>query len=122
MAVLVVVLAVVSAVVFSVKRRTQKRKSVIVDEWIKALQAKQAEAKEMGSAPAVIEGVTMAPPAPAAAVVVKEKESTPAQDPTPGFDQDMLTEMRQGPYGSMHRAQRIQRGVRFSVQANHGPR
>ena len=114
MAVLVVVLTVISAVVFSVKRRTQKRKSIIVDEWIKALEAKQAEAKEMGSAPAVIDGVTMAPPA-----VINEK---PAQDPTPGLDQDTLTEMRKGPYGSMHRAERIQRGVRFSVQANHGPR
>ena len=114
MGVLVVVLAIISAVVFSMKRRTQKRKSVIVDEWIKALEAKQAEAKEAGAAPAVIEGVTLAPP-----VVIAEK---PTQNSTPDLDQDMLSELRKGPYGSMHRAERIQKAVRFSVQANHGPR
>ena len=113
MAVLVIVLAIISAVIFAVKRRTQKRRSQVLDSWIKALEGKQAEAKQTGAAPAVIEGVTMAPPE-----VTEEK---PAQEAKAGLDQDTLTEMRKGPYGSMHRAERIQRGVRFSVQANHGP-
>ena len=114
MAVLVVVLAVISAIIFAMKRRTQKRKSVVVDEWIRALEEKQAEAKATGAVPAEIEGVTLAPPE-----VTEEK---PTQQPASGLDEDMLNQMRKGPYGSMHRAERIQRPVRFSVQANHGPR
>jgi hypothetical protein len=110
--VLAVVLTIISAIVFSVKRR-KHRKSEVLDSWIKALEEKQAQAKEMGSAPAVIEGVTMAPPE--AAVERPKRESRP------GLDEEMLNEMRKGPYGSVHRAQRIQRGVRFSVHADHGP-
>jgi cell division protein FtsN len=111
-AVLAVVLAIISAIVFSVKRRTH-RKSEVLDSWIKALEEKQAEAKEMGSAPAVIEGVTMAPP--------QVMEGQQKRESRPGLDEEMLNEMRKGPYGSVHRAQRIQRGVRFSVHADHGP-
>jgi hypothetical protein len=110
--VLAVVLAIISAVVFSVKRRTH-RKSQVLDSWIKALEEKQSQAKEMGSAPAVIEGVTMAPPQ-----VTQERQK---RESRPGLDEEMLNEMRKGPYGSVHRAQRIQRGVRFSVHADHGP-
>ena len=111
-AVLTVILAIISAVVFSVRRRTH-RKSEVLDSWIKALEEKQAQAKETGSAPAVIEGVTMAPPQ------VTEMEQN--RQSRPGLDEEMLNEMRKGPYGSVHRAQRIQRGVRFSVHADHGP-
>ena len=109
---LAVVLTIISVIVFSVKRRTH-RKSEVLDSWIKALEEKQAEAKEMGSAPAVIEGVTMVPPP------VAEKQQK--RESRPGLDEEMLNEMRKGPYGSVHRAQRIQRGVRFSVHADHGP-
>jgi hypothetical protein len=104
----------VSAVVFSVKRRTTKRKSQVLDSWIKALEEKQAEAKATGSPPAVIEGVTMVSP--------EVTEERPNRVSNPGLDREMLNEITKGPYGSVHRAQRIQRGVRFSVQANHGPR
>ena len=114
MGVLTLVLAAVSAVVFSMKRRRQKRKSQVIDSWIKALQEKQAEAKEAGAAPAVIEGVPMAP-----LQVTAERQR---QEPTQALDQDMLNEMRKGPYETLHRAERIQREIRFSVQANHGPR
>jgi hypothetical protein len=108
-AVLAIVLAIISAVVFAVRRRTH-RKSEVLDSWIKALEEKQAQAREMGSSPAVIEGVTMAPP-----------EEQQKRQSRPGLDEEMLNEMRKGPYGSVHRAQRIQRAVRFSVHADHGP-
>ena len=111
-AVLAVILATISAIVFSVRRRTH-RKSEVLDSWIKALEEKQAQAKETGSDPAVIEGVTMAPPQ-----VTKMEQKRQSR---PGLDEEMLNEMRKGPYGSVHRAQRIQRGVRFSVHADHGP-
>jgi len=111
-AVLAVVLAIISAVVFAVKRRTH-RKSEVLDSWIKALEEKQAQAKETGCAPDVIEGVTMAPP--------QLTEMEQKRQSRPGLDEEMLNEMRKGPYGSVHRAQRIQRGVRFSVHADHGP-
>jgi hypothetical protein len=111
-AVLAAVLAIISAIVFGVKRR-KHRKSEILDSWIKALEEKQAEAKEMGSAPTVIEGVTITPPP--ATKWQQKRESRP------GLDEEMLNEMRKGPYGSVHRAQRIQRAVRFSVHADHGP-
>jgi hypothetical protein len=111
--VLIVVLAIISAVVWGVKRRTAQRKSQVLDSWIKALEEKQAEAKAAGSAPAVIDGVTLVPP--------KATEEGPMRESKPGLDQDMLNEITKGPYGSIHRAERIQRGVRFSVQANHGP-
>jgi hypothetical protein len=111
--VLVIVLAIVSAIVWSVKRRTSQRKSQVLDSWIKALEEKQAAAKATGADPTVIEGVTIVP--------LKVTEERQVQEPKPGLDQEMLNEISKGPYGSMHRAQRIQRGVRFSVQANHGP-
>jgi hypothetical protein len=110
--VLAVVLAIISAIVFSMKRRTH-RKSEVLDSWIKALEEKQVQAKETGSAPAVIEGVTMAPP--------QAAEGWQKRESRPGLDEEMLNEMRKGPYGSVHRAQRIRRGVRFSVHADHGP-
>lgn len=109
---LVVVLAIISAVVYSFKRR-KNRKSQVVDAWIKALEEKQAEAKAKGSPPAVIEGVTMVPP--------EATEQKQQRQSKPSLDEDMLDEMRKGPYGSMHRAERIKRVIRFSVQANHGP-
>lgn len=110
---LFVVLAIISAVIWRVKQRTAKRKSQVLDSWIKALEEKQAEAKAVGAAPTVIEGVTIVPPKPI--------EESQMQEPKPGLDQDILNQITRGPYGSVHRAQRIQRGVRFSVQANHGP-
>jgi hypothetical protein len=112
--VLFVVLAIISAVVWKVKQRTAKRKSQVLDSWIKALEEKQAEARSAGTAPTVIEGVTIVPP--------KPTEESQMHEPNRGLDQDMLNQITKGPYGSVHRAQRIQRGVRFSVQADHGPR
>jgi hypothetical protein len=111
--VLFVVLAIISAVIWKVKQRTAKRKSQVLDSWIKALEEKQEEAKAAGATPTVIEGVTIVPPKPI--------EESHMQESKPGLDQDILNQITKGPYGSVHRAQRIQRGVRFSVQANHGP-
>jgi hypothetical protein len=112
MAVLFLVLAIISAVVWKVKQRTAKRKSQVLDAWIKALEEKQSEAKAAGVAPTVIEGVTIVPPKPA---------ESHMWEPKPVLDQDMLNQISKGPYGSVHRAQRMQRGVRFSVHADHGP-
>jgi hypothetical protein len=112
LAVLFLALAIISAIVWKVKQRTEKRKSQVLDAWIKALEEKQSEARAAGVAPTVIEGVTVVPPKPAESYMWK---------PKPALDQEMLNQISKGPYGSVYRPQRTQRGVRFSVHADHGP-